>query len=739
MTTTNSIGTLEVSEQGRIHVGNVYNQVLERTETPPQPTFTIPFRRDTDFVKRETILDRMRQICLEPASRVALVGLGGMGKSQLAIEHAYRIRDMFRQENKDIWTFWVHASTRARVEESYRHIADTVKIYGRNQPNADIFQLVFQWLRNERNGQWLMVLDSADFIDVFYNANEKTRPTTTFNEEKRALWTYLPQSPNGSILVTTRDKELAFRLTGGYRNIIDVGQMDRDHALELLAVKSGSEYDQDDGEKLVEALEYMPLAISQAAAYIQAKWPRTSVKKYLNRFQKSERNKLSLLNHDAGALRRDRSATNSVITTWQISFNFLRLTRPSATDLLSLMSFFDCEDILESLVRPIDQNDSSDNEEYEVSNSGFEDDIATLRNYCLITTNETGEVFEMHGLVQLSTRKWLDANGETEKFKEAFINRLYHALPTLKVNNWISHRQFFLHAEKAMYYRPINKDSLLKWAKVVCRGGWFFMLQCKDIMAETMATIARNVFETEVGTENTKTLHATELIKMIYWQQERWDEAKLLEIQLLDIRKRVLGPEHPQTLNHMDSLASIYRYQKQRKEAESLMVKVVETRKRVLGPEHSHTLLSMVDLAHIYEDQNRREEAISLIEQITLTGESLLKQEHPDMLQVIGELAYIHGHQKRWKEAELLWLQVLNTRKRVLGLEHPQTLVSMSSLAITWYNQGRNHDALELLEESYQIRTRVWGPEHPSTQNVLRALQRWKSENVEPQERMSET
>ncbi|KAI1181394.1 P-loop containing nucleoside triphosphate hydrolase protein [Nemania serpens] len=250
MATTNSVRNLEVSGDGKVHVGNIYNAVPERPETPPKLSFTIPFRRDNDFVERKIILDRIYQACMEPASRVALVGLGGMGKSQLAIEHVYRVRDKLTQENKEAWAFWVHAGTRARVEEGFKAIADAAKIPGRNQPKADIFQLVYQWLQNERHGQWLLILDSADDVDLFYGGDEKGKQTATTGPENRALWTYLPQSSNGSILITTRDKELASRLTGNRDRAIEVGPMDQDHALALLATKLGGQPDPDTATEL---------------------------------------------------------------------------------------------------------------------------------------------------------------------------------------------------------------------------------------------------------------------------------------------------------------------------------------------------------------------------------------------------------------------------------------------------------------------------------------------------------
>jgi hypothetical protein len=141
--------------------------ITERRETPLIPFATIPFSRDPDFVNRGDILDQIDHRCSEPAARVALVGLGGVGKSQLAIEFAHRIA----AGQPNTWVFWVHAGTPARVEEGFRTIADAVKLPGRNQPKADIPQLVYGWLSNERNGRWIVILDSADDRDIFYHAN----------------------------------------------------------------------------------------------------------------------------------------------------------------------------------------------------------------------------------------------------------------------------------------------------------------------------------------------------------------------------------------------------------------------------------------------------------------------------------------------------------------------------------------------------------------------------------------
>lgn len=186
---------------------NAHAEDRERPETPPKPSSHVPFRCDSDFVERKTVLDQIHQICSNPASRAGLVGLGGVGKSQLAIEHAHRIKDEFMREGKDIWVFWIHAETQARVEEGFKSIADAVKIPGRNRPGAGILQLVHVWLHNKRNGRWLTILDSANNIDVFCDNTDKAGQRTA-EAEKKPLIAYLPQSSNGPTLIITRNKVL---------------------------------------------------------------------------------------------------------------------------------------------------------------------------------------------------------------------------------------------------------------------------------------------------------------------------------------------------------------------------------------------------------------------------------------------------------------------------------------------------------------------------------------------------
>lgn len=150
-------------------------------------------------------------------------------KSQLAIQYSYNIRNATPQK----FVFWVHASTRARFREAYTDIADRLQLPGRLDPKVDIPRLVRNWLCDETNGQWTIILDNADDIEVFYPKQGHAKIGQVSNSII-SLTDYLPQSCNGSILITSRSKDTAARLAGGYHNIKEIDRLNEGQALQLL-------------------------------------------------------------------------------------------------------------------------------------------------------------------------------------------------------------------------------------------------------------------------------------------------------------------------------------------------------------------------------------------------------------------------------------------------------------------------------------------------------------------------
>lgn len=235
-------------------------------------------------------------------------------------------------------TFWIHSSSRARFEQSFGEIADQIRTGACEVGSSDTLQTVSRWLSERKNGPWLLILDNADDARVLLDL-QQDHAARDAAPVKRRLIDYIPQVPHGIVLVTTRDRTSGWTLTGDYSTPIEVQSMGPVESLELLKgklpVESGSE-----AVELLKELEYVPLAISQAGAYIRERAPLMTLPKYLAEFRKSQDNQTTLLNANHADLRRDGEVPNAVITSWQLSFDHIRTAYPKAADLLSLMSIF---------------------------------------------------------------------------------------------------------------------------------------------------------------------------------------------------------------------------------------------------------------------------------------------------------------------------------------------------------------------------------------------------------------
>ncbi|KAF2865795.1 hypothetical protein BDV95DRAFT_506340, partial [Massariosphaeria phaeospora] len=412
-------------------------------------------RRDPDFVDRGTLLDQIRERCAAPASRVALVGLGGVGKI------------------------------------------------------------------SSGGGSAL----------------------------QQHLSRYLPSSRHSSVLVTSRTRRAAMQVVED-SDTVPIPPMHDAAAHALLRKKlRGIREENDCIATLATTLDHMPLALVQAAAYIRERAPRCSVLQYLEEYRQSDSRKTSLLNREAGQLRRDETASNSVLITWQISFDYIRNTRESAADLLSLMSFFDRQGIQEALLRRPSSTANDDS---------FEDSVITLRDYSFITVTRDASTFEMHSLVQLATRTWLKSQGQVDKWRERFIASLCAELPYGQHENWAKCQALFPHARAALAQRPKDEKSLKEWALLLYKAAWYAWQQGRAGEAGHMSTVSMEVREEVCGEESAETLSSMGMLGLARELGGKYGEAETMHRQTLArYEKKVLGHEHPDTLTSVYCLAHL--------------------------------------------------------------------------------------------------------------------------------------------------------------------------------------
>jgi hypothetical protein len=259
----------------------------------------------------------------------------------------------------------VHASTAKRFEQGYKSIAAILELPGWDDPKTDILGLVWRWLSDVKSGRWFLILDNADDIDVF-----SLTPDKDSEHRSRPLLSYIPQAVTGSVLLTTRDRRAASWLSTGHTSAITVDLMTTEDAEQLLYTKIPDGFSSAlERAELVHELDYLPLAITQAAAYISARATRMTVSKYLTLYRHDEVSQSRLLDEESGDLRWDPGVPNSVIRTWQISFDQIKRKWPSAAELLSLMAMLDRQGIPDFYLVPAIQMLSILKQHYALSTS----------------------------------------------------------------------------------------------------------------------------------------------------------------------------------------------------------------------------------------------------------------------------------------------------------------------------------------------------------------------------------
>ncbi|RYP49164.1 hypothetical protein DL769_011115 [Monosporascus sp. CRB-8-3] len=284
----------------------------------PKTYRLIPLPRNEDVVNRTHIFTRLDAL-LPPTSEyqsAALYGLGGSGKTQVALEYAYRrCRD-----DPACSVFWVHADNETTFAQDYKAIAQTL---GLNKLNGEKL-LTAVCKRIESRSSWLLVLDNADDLALFGVGRTSHNTSHGQVEEPTSLYNYVPRCATGTVLWTSRDERIVGTLVSPRRGI-QVGQMDPGEAKALLETSRNEKVVSEevvDAEKLLEELQWLPLAISQAGAYLRR--TSTPIGEYLLKLAEGKERWRVLETTEFDRHRR-RGVPNSVLETWSISIERIRL------------------------------------------------------------------------------------------------------------------------------------------------------------------------------------------------------------------------------------------------------------------------------------------------------------------------------------------------------------------------------------------------------------------------------
>ena len=343
--------------------------------------------------------------------------------------------------------------------------------------------------------------------------------------------------------MTSREIDEVRRFIGEWsaKNVILLEEMSERQALVLFSNIMSRPIDDLEAAPLMRYLDYIPMAIIQAAAYISMREERLSPNQYLLELQWSERERSTLLKEDLDDRLRGDRAQRSIIATLQLTFKSVRAKRPTAMRLLSLMSFFDRHCIQEYLVgRPSRvQGDSRDQRT-------IKDDITLLKSYCLIRITGNGDVFEMHRLTQFAAKEQLALDQDLESYKEKYIFVVWICL------TWagkIRRSAILPHAELILKDRPKHQAYLRKCvdiAEIVLRDvERVDLARSKNVLRESLCVDA---LTESTSLDNHKRLFMTGSLASVIRDGGRLRQSQVIFEKLLEDCRSSIGTENLLTL-----------------------------------------------------------------------------------------------------------------------------------------------------------------------------------------------
>ncbi|KAF2396074.1 TPR-like protein [Trichodelitschia bisporula] len=286
---------------------------------------------------------------------LAIHGLGGTGKTQIALQFAYWVK----KNHPQCSVFWVSAVSAATFTQDCSRIARELSIPSENEKDKDVKELVKEYLSGEMAGPWLLIVDNVDDANIFSLSADPSMHIAYF----------LPKSANGFILCTTRLRQIAE----------DLG---RERTIPLALLSNPLITDE-----LLTELAFLPLAIAQAAAYLNRN--KLPISEYLDLLRNTHEDMSELMSAEFTDLTRPQSTSNAIANTWILSFEKIRQTDQTAADLLAFVSYVEPKAIPRSILPPVP------------TKTRLVSAIGTLLGYAFFTKRDDN-MYDMHRLHELA-------------------------------------------------------------------------------------------------------------------------------------------------------------------------------------------------------------------------------------------------------------------------------------------------------------------------------------------------
>ncbi|HEU5374647.1 MAG TPA: FxSxx-COOH system tetratricopeptide repeat protein [Ktedonobacteraceae bacterium] len=669
--------------------------------------WTVPHARNRYFTGRDDLLKQLEHqfsleepdhlpdstCCVALTQSQAIKGLGGIGKTQIAIEYAYRSRDQDRYRH----ILWINAANEETLMNSFATLAELLPAFPAKH-EMDQWKLVAEikrWLEQCQQ-RWLLIFDNVENIAL--------------------VQTCCPQQGHGSLLFTTRAHAI-----GSLAASLEVEQMGLVEGTYFLLHRAQrqqvSDEESNEATNIVIALAGFPLALDQAGAYIEE--TGCTFRDYLQLYQAHRHTLLA---------RRGVQTTSypdSVATTWSLSFQKVAQANPGAAELLHLCAFLEPDMIPEELIREGSASLGIVLQTLATDPLLWNDAIRELRQFSLIQRDSETRVLRLHRLVQAVLKDNLGA--EDQRFwAERVVRATSQAFPeTVEMVTWPRCRRYLPQAQACSVLIQAYSFTFAEAVSLLLRTAYYVSTCALYEQAESLYQHVLRLQEQTLGPEHPQRGKVLARLARIYYLQGKYEQAEPLYRRAVRIQEQVLGPEHPNVAMALNGLAIIYHMQRKHEPAKSPYQRARWIYEQAFGPEHPNVAMALNNLANLCQEQGKYIEAESLYRQALYLKEQTLGPEHPDVAYSLYGLAHLYVQQGKYEAAELLYQRTLRIWEQAFESTHLDIANALHEAARLQEVLGNKQKAATSYQRALAIREHVLGLHHPKTvetRNLLLVL-----------------
>ena len=627
----------------------------------------------TLFKGREAFLDDLRNRLGVPdgrataiVNRLAVHGLGGVGKTRAAVEYAWRHTDDYKA------LLFVSAPTPAELRANLANLVGVLGMSAETASVNDQLEQVLDWL--EANPGWLLIVNNVDT-----------------DESARAIERLLARLRTGHVLITSRIGDWSAAVERLDLDVLALADA-RAFLLERTPRRRKQGDDAVQGAAIAHELGHLALALEQAGAYIDKQ--RLSFAEYLRRWQ--EKRPAVLGWHDPRLMQYPAS----VAVTWETTFAQLGDPERRLLDVLAWLApepipiaLFEAAPLAEAISDPREA-------------------LAGLAGYSLARFDASGDAVLVHRLVQEITRGRIPAADRGNSLQIA-LEAVNAVAPDEAddVRTWGVWTPLAAHAEAVSRYADADEIAS-PTARLMDRLGTYWQARGQFRAAEPLFRRALAIDEKGYGPDHSVVATRLNNLAPLLKDTDRLAEAEPLMRRVVTILEAALGPDHPNVATALNNLALLLQATDRLAEAEPLMRRALAIDERSYGPDHSVVARDLNNLAMLLKDTDRLAEAEPLMRRALAIDERSYGPDHSVVAIDLNNLAQLLQATDRLAEAEPLMRRALAIDERSYGPDHSDVARDLNNLAQLLKATDRLAEAEPLMRRALAIDERSYGPDH---------------------------